>query len=228
MSLGVLVLFIAVTWAPARAGGSPSRPFSLWLATGSGFFLCNLLVADLFSEGNARLQYFSQGRLLQYVVYSLLWAVFGATIWKAASLPRAMRWVGLLLLSAGWLRVLLFPSLYVESLPLMPPGWNLGLLAYGGILGVLAFLLHRTTEEEGMMVPRFLTLLLVVMGFAGLTTELGLFFQPDRAGDLLAAHGSKMALATCAAWFAYGLGLIAWPRALDARFRLAGDRKSVV
>jgi len=222
MSLVVLVLFIAVTWAPREGGRFPFKAFFLWLATGSGFFLCNLLVADLFSEGNARLQYFSQGRLLQYVVYSLLWAVFGATIWKAASLPRAMRWVGLLLLSAGWLRVLLFPSLYGESLPLMPPGWNLGLLAYGGILGVLAFLLHRTTEEEGMMVPRFLTLLLVVMGFAGLTTELGLFFQPDRAGDLLAAHGSKMALATCAAWFAYGLGLIAWPRALDARFRLAG------
>jgi len=221
-SMAVLFLFIGVTLAPREGGRFPFKAFFLWLAIGSGFFLLNLLVADLFGGEEGRLRFFPDDRPLQYVVTSLLWGVFGAGLWKALSLPRALRWVGLLLLLVGWGRVLLFPALFGDSLSGMRPVWNLGLFGTVGILGVLAFLLEKPNEGDAMGVRRFLTLLLVVLGFAGLTTELGLFFQPDRAGDLLAAHSSNMALATCAAWFAYGLGLIAWPRALDARFRLAG------
>jgi uncharacterized membrane protein len=234
VALAVVALVLAARLAPPLRRGSggqaPPFPFSsyfLWLAVGSGFFLANLMVADWFGgqaqEGLPQFQFFSNTNLPQFVLYSLLWSLFGAVLWRAGALPRSLRFVGLLLLSAGWLRVVLWPYLFQPAVLLMRPFLNLGLLATLSLLAILAFLILKPGgHKDADGIKPFFIGLFVVLGLITLSQEGALYFQPGRPYSLLFNQDFSLALAMAFGWTVYGAGLFLWPRPMDKPFRIAG------
>jgi uncharacterized membrane protein len=230
VALAVVALSLAARLAPEAKSKNAPIPFPayfLWLAIGSGFFLLNLMIADWFggqgTGGGLSFQFLSQDNLTQFISYSLLWALFGAVMWRVGALPKSLRFVGLILLSAAWLRVVIMPYLFPAGMIHLRPFLNLASLAYLGLLAVLSFLVMKQKEEKdwGDMKPFFIGLL-AVLGLLALHLEGGFFLQPEDPISLVFRHNFSMALASAFGWVAYGLAVYLWPKVLDKPFRLAG------
>ena len=134
-----------------------------------------------------------------------------------------MRQVGLILLCLATTGMILFPFIYPDAVPAMRPLFNLGLLAYLPLMAILLILLLKEPYGETVVsVKNLLLLMLLVVSFLFLKLEKGTFLQPGQTFTLFKSHTMSMAAASAAGWFAYGLGLLMWPRRLDRYFRLAG------
>jgi len=236
VALAVLALGLAARLAPETKSKTAFLPFSsyfLWLAIGSGFFLTNLIVADWFGdEGTSNglgFQYFSNQNLVQFISYSVLWAIFGSVLWRIGALPKSLRFIGLLLLSAGWLRVIIFPYMFQPALALMRPFFNVGMLATLSILAILIFLIvqHEKEKEWGSMKPFFIGLL-AVLGLLGLSHQGAIFFQPGHPYSFVFHHNFSMALASAFGWTAYGIAIFLWGKNLEKPFRIAGILLTVI
>jgi hypothetical protein len=222
VALAVAALWGAVFLCPKEKRNFPFKAYFYWLAIGLGFFLLNLIVADVFGNGKGGFQFFSKGDLLQFFVYSLLWAVCGTVLWRAQGIPKGLQWVGVGLVFLGWFRLMMFPAWHPQTINAMPPFWNMGLVFYGAMIMILVFLIVHTKDESHKSVRFLFLALLVLLGFCAMMTEFGTVFQPKTAGDLFASHNSGMALATALGWFLYGLGVYLWPRVLAKPFRITG------
>ncbi len=228
VALAVAALGFAAKLAPENTTKNTPVPYPayfLWLAVGTGFYLLNLMVADWFGGPGTGIafQIFSEPTLIQFICYNLLWALFGAVLWRVSSLPQSLRFVGLLLLAAGWLRILIMPYLYHGVMVGLHPLLNLTMVAYLPLLVILFFLIIKQEEEKvwGDMKPFFIGML-AVLGLAALHLEGGTFLQPEDPISLIFRHNASMALASAVGWVVYGLAMYLWPRMLEKPFRIAG------
>lgn len=194
-----------------------------WLSIGTGFFLVNLIVADLFSKTPGSFQVLPKNDVAHMVSYALVWLAFGAALWSIRRIQTAMRLFGLFLICLGTGSIVLLPFLFPDFVPGMRPLLNLGLPAYSIalILLLVLFLRERSVDSGRRMRNLFLAFLLVT-GFMALKIEMHPFFQPGTDFRLIFGHTTSMAVAAAFGWLAYGLGLLLWPRGLDKPFRIAG------
>lgn len=220
------VLSAAVAWSnyPQRKLGEIDLPeYFRWLAVGTGFFLVNLTVADLFAETPAVFHVLPGSDPVQAVCYALIWLIYGAFLWSSRKISMPMRHTGLILVCAGTMSMILLPVLFPKFVPGMPPLWNLGLPVYLLALFILIVLIRRELREQvSHSLYNLLLALFLITGFIAVKVEMSTFIQPGSAFHLFTQHTPSMAVGAAAGWLAYGLGLLLWPRGLDKPFRTAG------
>jgi uncharacterized membrane protein len=219
-----LALAVKQAGFPERKLGKTDLPdYFLWLAIGTGFFLVNLIVADLFAESAGTFKVFPQDNPAHMISYSLVWLAFGAALWSVRRIHMAMRTAGLALLCLGATAIILLPFYFPDFVPGMRPLWNLGLPAYLiALVVLLALFLREKTVAAGRGVKNLLLTILLVIGFMALKVEMNTVFQPGADFRLFFGHNASMAVASAFGWLAYGLGLLLWPKGLDRGFRIAG------
>jgi len=223
-----LAFAVRLSSFPDRRLGKMDLPvYFLWLAVGTGFYLANLLVTDIF--GGPRTAYetlpkfYFGADLLRSICSSLLWTGFGAVLWRIRRLPSKMRWAGMavLCLGAGWL--LSFPFLHARAIADMMPLLNVGLLAYLPLMGILLYLFFKEPAEESWLNLKNLFLaLFLIAGLMCLALGKSTILQTGHSFSMIINHTLLMAVGSAAAWIVYGLGLLIWPRRLDKPFRIAG------
>jgi hypothetical protein len=193
-----------------------------WLAVGSGFFLLNLAIADIFAE--TELFRLAPGPdAVQAICYALVWLTYGGLIWSRLKITSVMRHAGLILLCIGTGFLLVLPVLFPAFVPAMSPFLNLGLPAYLYALVVLALLVRRELKQQtSRELYNLLVLLLLLTGFVAVKVQMSSIVQPGQPFRLFLNQSSSMAVGSAAGWLAYGLGLLYWPRGLDRPFRIAG------
>ncbi|RPI77299.1 MAG: DUF2339 domain-containing protein, partial [Desulfobacteraceae bacterium] len=207
----------------AKLSGVDLPEFFRWLAVGSGFFLVNLMVADLFAESVGTFKVFPQDNAAQMISYGLVWLAGGAVLWSVRRFSGAMRGTGIALICLGAAVIIGLPFLFPDFVPGLQPIWNLGLPAYLIALLILLFLFLREKPGDLGKGARnlFLTIGLIT-GFMALKLEMNTVFQPGLNLRLFFGHTASMAVAAAFGWLAYGLGLLLWPKGLDKPFRVAG------
>jgi len=194
-----------------------------WLAVGSGFFLLNLAIADIFAETGQLFRIAPGPDAVQAICYSLVWLTYGALIWSRRNLSVVMRNAALILLCAGTGYLLLLPSIFPRFVPAMSPFLNLGLPAYLYALVVLVLLIRLALKEQvSRDLYNLFVLLLLLTGFVALKVQMSSIVQPGEPFRFFFNQTSSMAVGSAAGWLAYGLGLLYWPRGLDRPFRIAG------
>lgn len=226
VAASVFFLFLAVKQScfPQRRLGQTDLPeYFKWLALGSGFFLVNLMVADIFGGASGLFQVLPRGNAGQGSAYALIWLAFGAVLWSNRALSGSMRRAGLILVCLGAASTILLPFLFPDFVPGLQPVFNLGLAVYGialAIIGVLFWLEPTSKTSKGM--KNFFLALLLVTGFMAVKVEMHSFFQPGASLRMFFGHTASMAVASAFGWMVYGLGLLLWPKGFDKPFRKAG------
>ena len=215
---------VALSAFPQRKlGGTDLPEYFRWLAVGTGFFLVNLAVADLFAEPPAVFRVIPGADAVQVIGYGLIWLTYGAFLWSSRKITLGMRTTGLLLVCAGAIVIILLPSLLPNFVPGLPPLWNLGVQAYLFVLLVLLVLILRESRERSSRsLYNLLITLFLITGFVAGKVIMSTFVQPGLPFHLFFRHTPSMAVGSAAGWLAYGLGLLFWPRGLDKPFRTAG------
>lgn len=225
-----LALFAAVKLAPYpddQLMGTSISKYFLWLAIGTGFFLVNLVVADVFAgslvKEAAVLKFMPVGNLLQMIIYATLWGLFGAVLWRKSDFPNGIRYFGLLLLGLAALWLFAFPISHGADVALMAPVLNLGLLAYGPLLLIFLFLFMKEPWGESSISLKNLFLVMVlVSGFLAIKVIKSTVLQPGLPLDIFMDKTAAMAVGSAFGWVIYGLAMLVWPKRLDRPFRLAG------
>jgi hypothetical protein len=203
--------------------GANLQEYFRWLAVGSGFFLLNLAIADIFAEADQLFRIAPGPDALQAICYSLVWLTYGALIWSRLKHSVVMRHAGLILLCMGTGFLLILPVLFPAFVPAMSPFLNLGLPAYLYGLVVLALLVRLELKQQtSRELYNLLLLLLLLTGFVAVKVQMSSVVQPGQPFRFFFNQSSSMAVGSAAGWLAYGLGLLYWPRGLDRPFRIAG------
>ncbi|MBN1903532.1 MAG: DUF2339 domain-containing protein [Deltaproteobacteria bacterium] len=202
--------------------------YFLWLAAGTGFFLLNLLVADIFAgremmQDGITLKFLPRGSMLQSIIYNIIWAGFGTALWRVLTVPKAMRYtgLGLIVLSTIWL--IIAPFTGPLDLFKMGPFFNLGLIAYLPVIGLLIFLFFKEPATGKILSTKNLFLAMsLVAGMVFIKLELSTMLQPGY--PLMLFRSSNLIMAVCHAfiWIAYGFCMLLWPKYLARPFRVAG------
>ncbi|MDP2158383.1 MAG: DUF2339 domain-containing protein, partial [Nitrospirota bacterium] len=223
-AVAALAAAVKLSSFPERRLGKTDLPqYFLWMAIGSGFFLVNLVVADLFAKPPALFNVFPGLDAEQAICYGLVWLVFGASLWMVRYLSMPMRTMGLALVCLGAGSIILLPFLLPDFVPGMQPLWNVGLPAYVIVLAVLLFLFIKEPREENTkQIKNLFLAILLVTGFMATKVEMNTLLQSGMPFRLFIGHTASMAVGSAAGWLAYGLGLVLWPRGLDRPFRIAG------
>ncbi|MCP4021458.1 MAG: DUF2339 domain-containing protein, partial [Desulfobacteraceae bacterium] len=224
--LSLVGLAGAVKWStfPERKlGRLDLKNYFIWLLIGTGFYFLNLIISDVFSGTGQRFQIFPGHDFVHSFSYGLVWAAFGALIWKVRGMNQVMRFTGftILCLGAGW--IILLPIINSGAVAKMPPLFNISLAAFIPLIGllVLVFLKEPRDNFEGRTKNVLLVLLLTTV-FMFIETQLGTLFQTGMNYIPLIAQTWTNALAASFFWIIYGLLLLLWQKQLDKPFRLAG------
>jgi hypothetical protein len=228
--LTVAACFPTLAWAATLAGYPRRALRSLdlptwfqWYTTATGFFLLNLIIADVFALPGRAFQVWPGRNFLQFVCYGLTWTAVGGLTWRLLGLPRAIRRAGLILAGLGSIGLILLPLLLPGAAAGMRPVFNLGLLAYLPLLALLYYLFYKEPwDDRGSLIKNLLLALFMLAGFVAIKLESGTVFQTGYAFALFSSRTLTGAAASAAGWLAYGLALLVWPRRLDRPFRLAG------
>lgn len=223
-------LFAAVRLAPYpddKLGEYSISKYFLWLAVGTGFYLVNLAVADVFAgsqvQVGATLKFLPAGDLLQTIVYVTLWGLFGAVLWRQQDIPGGVRIFGMILLILATLWLIWFPFSYGTYVADMSPLFNLGLLAYVPLMVILLYLfLQEPWQESSISIKNLFLAMLLIAGFFAIKVIKSTIFQTGQPLDIFQAKTAGMAIGSAAGWIIYGLLMLVWPKRLDRPFRLAG------
>ena len=206
-----------------RPGTFSLSDYYRWLSLFSGFFLVNLMVADVFAPQGALFRILPDGSFLQSSVYALSWALFGAMLWKSRPLPGPMRKTGFALVTAGAVLMAGLPLIFPRSLVTMPLFFNAALVTYAAMLVLLFFVFYTEPyDDKGNLVKNVFLALFLATLFMMIKTLKSTLLQNGDPFTLISEHTARHALASAAALFLYGTGLLIWPRRLDRPFRLAG------
>lgn len=223
-------LFFAVRLAPypeEKLWSINLGQYFQWLAVGTGFYLVNLVVADVFAgslvQTGPTIKFAPAGNLLHSIAYVSLWAIFGAVLWRCQDLPTDIRWAGMILLVCSFLWLLMFPFFHGHAVAKMAPLVNLGLLAYLPVFLVLVFLfLKEPWGETSVSIKNLFLAMLLVTGILALKIIKSTIFQAGQPFDIFMDKTANMAVASAVGWMIYGVLLLVWPRRLDRPFRVAG------
>jgi len=228
IAICVVALTISVKWA-----GFPQDEltdnFSLtdyfkWLSIGTGFYLVNLIVADIFGGTGGGFKFNFGNDINQYISYCLLWSIFGAFLWRIGNFPRSIKMAAfvLLLISSGM--SLLGPIYFSLEMGKMPPLINQGLILFLPIIIIMFYLARKQSSDDfgEIIIGNVFICLGLLIGLVALHLELATVFQNRTPIDLFARPLPYMELALITSWFIYGFGLVLWPRTLNNNFRLAG------
>lgn len=223
-AVAALAFGVRLSGFPARElKGNDLPVYFRWLSVGSGFFLLNLAIADIFAEADQLFRLVPGPDAVQAICYGLVWLTFGALLWSRRALPEVMRFAGLFLVCAGTGFLLLLPSVFPRFVPGMSPLLNVALPSYLYALIVLALLVRLELKERTSRDRYWLLLAIVLLtGFVALKVQMSAILQPGEPFRFLFNQSSAMAVGSAAGWLAYGLGLLYWPRGLDKPFRTAG------
>jgi uncharacterized membrane protein len=228
IALCVVALSISVKWS-----GFPQEEltenFSLpvyfkWLAIGTGFYLINLIVADIFGGVGGGFKFSFDDNINQYISYCLLWSIFGACLWRIGNLPKGIKIAGLALLLVGSGMSVWAPILFRMEIGNMPPLINQGLIIFVPIIIMMFYLAKKQSGNDfgEKIVGNIFIFLGLAVGLVALNIELATVFQNRIPFDFFAKPLPYMALALIVSWFVYGFSLVLWPKPLDNNFRLAG------
>ncbi|MBU1109693.1 MAG: DUF2339 domain-containing protein [Candidatus Riflebacteria bacterium] len=225
-----VALFAAVKLAPYpddKIGEYSISKYFLWLAIGTGFYLVNLVVADVFAgsqvEAGSTLKFLPSGNLLQTIVYVTLWGLFGAVLWRQQTMPTGIRYFGMILLILATLWLIWFPFGYGTYVAAMSPLINLGMLAYVPMMLILLYLFMKEPwQESSISIKNLFLAMLLVAGFLAIKVIKSTVLQPGQPFDIFQAKTAGMAIGSAAGWIIYGLLMLVWPKRLDRPFRLAG------
>ncbi|NDY72797.1 hypothetical protein DO021_00880 [Desulfobacter hydrogenophilus] len=197
--------------------------FFRWLSIGSGFYLMNLIIADIFAGPDQKFRVMPGADFIQAAVYCLSWAGAGAMLWRMARFPIAMRLSGLGLLAAGACWLLSLPFLLGSSVAQMAPFSNLGLLAFILLSVILYFSCSvnagATFDDvaKKVILAGFITALFMAFQLAS-----GTIFQAGQAFTLFFAFTLNQEIVSTLGFAGFGLGLLLWKKGLDTPFRMAG------
>lgn len=228
VALCVLALSFCVKFAdyPRREliGDFVLPEYFQWLAAGSGFFLLNLMVADIFGGKGGGFQLNVLGNIHQYISHTLLWTVFGALLLRIRRVPAPLKIAGLILTIAGVIAAAAAPFHFSPSIGLMTPLFNPALMLFAVMMAALVYLGLSQKENDwgGQTLKNAYIAMGVIVGLLALTTEASTVFNAQTPFHLISGHSSAMTLALIFSWFVFGLGLCVWPRPLHPHFRLAG------
>ncbi len=226
----IVAMSLAVNWAsfPNRMLGKIDLPvYFLWFAVGTGFYLVNLLVADIFAGSQigsgVTLKFAPRGDLLQSICNSLLWAGFGAVLWRIGAIPKKMRIAGIIILCLGTGWLLTFPILHPRAIAQMRPFFNFGLIAYLPLMAILFYLfLKEPLGDKPESIKNLFLALFLIAGFLCIKVEKSTILQQGQTFALLQSHTISMGVGSAVGWLLYGLGMWLWPWRLDKPFRHAG------
>jgi hypothetical protein len=233
--LSVAACVAALSWAVRLAKYPESRlnkieidKYFLWLAAGTGFYLLNLIVADIFSQSETlyngkSLQFRPMGNMLHSILYLIIWAGSGTTLWRISYVPKAMRFTGLILicLSTVWLAI--SPLTGWIDVPKMNPLFNLGLLAYLPLIGFLLLLfLKEPASGNSFSIKNLFLAMLLLTGLIFMKLEGSTIFHPGHPLRLFNTGNPVMAVGHAFIWIGYGLCMMLWKKVFDRPFRVAG------
>lgn len=197
--------------------------FFRWLSLGSGFYLMNLIIADIFAGPGRKFRVMPGANFIQAAVYALSWAGAGAMLWRLARFPIAMRLAGLGLLAAGACWVVSLPFLLGSSVAQMAPFFNFGLLAFI-LLSVILYFSYSVNAgipfdgfAKKLTLAGFITALFMAFHLAS-----GTIFQAGHAFTLFFAFTPNQEIVSILGFAGFGLGLLLWKKELDIPFRMAG------
>ena len=226
VAAAILALGFAVSQAgfPERRLRSIDLPvYFLWMTVGTGFFLINLIISDLFAAPGSRFSIWPGRNFLQSGCYAFSWAALGGVLWRAAGLPDSIRRAALVLISAGALWIIGLPFVLPETIGRMPPFFNTALFAYLPLMALLFYLfLREEWNDQRSLIKNLFLLLFLTAGFLFIKIESSTIFQSGYPFSLRFSQTPLKAAVSAAGWFFYGLGLLVWPKRLDRPFRMAG------
>jgi len=203
----VTALGIAVKWSgfpKKELTANLSLPeYFLWFSIGTGFFLLNLIVADIFGRTGGGFRFSFDNNIVRFVSYSLLWTIFGAVVLRVNALPQGLKIVGAILVALGCAGALWMPIHFGNEIAGMPPFVNLGLINYIPIIAAMAYLAMKQKNKDfgGERMKELFILLGLAIGLMAVTVELSTVFQNGIPFDLFAKPLSGMALALIGSWF---------------------------
>lgn len=228
IAICVLALSVSVKWSDFPQE-ELTENFSLpvyfqWLAIGTGFYLVNLIVADIFGGVGGGFEFSFDDNINQYISYCLLWSIFGACLWRLGNLPMGIRIAGLALLLVGSGMSVWAPIHFSMEIGNMPPLINQGLIIFIPIIIIMFYLAKKQSSDDfgEIIVGNIFIFLGLAVGLVALNVELATVFQNRSPIDFFTKPLSHMALALIVSWFIYGFSLVLWPKPLDNNFRLAG------
>jgi hypothetical protein len=195
-----------------------------WLAIGTGFYLVNLIVADIFGGVGGGFKFTFDDNINQYISYCLLWSFFGAFLWRIGNFPKGIKIAGLALLLVGSCMSLSAPLHFSIEIGNMPPLINQGLIIFGPIITIMFYLATKQRDEDfgEKIVGNIFIFLGLAVGLVALNIELATIFQNRIPINFFTKPLLYMALAMIVSWFIYGFILVLWPKPLDNNFRVAG------
>ncbi len=228
--LSVAACFPALAFAagkaayPERGLGKLDLPaYFQWLSVAVGFFLVNLVIADVFALPGRLFKIWPGHDFLQAVCYGLAWTAAGGLTYRLLRLPRAIRTAGLILVGLGSAGIIALPLIDARAVADMRPFINPGLLAFLPLLAMLFYLFSKEPwDEHGSLVKNLLLALFLAAGFMALKMQSSIQLQTGYPFSLFTSRTLPRATASAAGWVVYGLALHIWPRRLDRPFRLAG------
>lgn len=227
VAASIIALALAVKLSPYPDRTIGKKPdlseYFLWLAVGTGFYLVNLMISDLFAIPDKKFVVFPGKNYLHWMCYALTWTVFGAVLWQRNILPLIMRIVGLCISFAGALLVITLPALLPKSIGHMRPFINPAFISYLMLMAIMYYLFIKEPLKESVFglkntfLAIFLTSGLMILKLSSAT-----ILQPALPFEMFHSSTAPKALASAAGWLIYGLGLLLWPKRLDRPFRFAG------
>ncbi len=199
-------------------------PYFQWLAIGTGFYLVNLIVADIFGGTGGGFKFSFDNNIHQYISYALLWSIFGSVLWRVGKLPKGLKVVGFLLMLAGAGMSLWAPIRFSAEIGNMRPFINPALILFIPLIAIMIYLATKQTDTDfgEKRAKNIFIVLGLIIGLAALNVELATVFHNRIPFDYFSRPLPYMSLALIISWFVYGFALVLWPRPLDNNFRLAG------
>lgn len=198
--------------------------YFLWLAVGSGFFLANMIVSDIFGGvgGGFKLDFYNN--IHQYISHTLLLTFFGALLLRIRPMPPGLKIAGYTIMFTGVMMCLLSPFHFSSQIGGMMPLINPALIIFVPVIAAMIYLAAIQKDEDwgGRNLKNMLMSLGIAVGILALTVEISTIFNNQVPFNLISGHSSAMTLAVILTWFLFGLGLFGWPRSLHDSFRLVG------
>lgn len=226
VALSIIGLSAAVKWSSfpdRKLGKFDLHNYFLWLVIGIGFYFLNMINSDIFGGTGQGFKILPGRDFIHSFCYALTWAGFGALLWKIRGLNMIMRFVGFaaLCIGSGWL--ILLPIINPHSVAEMRPLFNISLVAYLPLMGLLFFIFRQESWDSfGGVTKNIFLALFLAAAFMLIKIELSTILQTGYNFDILLPKTGTKAVASAFIWMIYGLGLLLWPKRLDRPFRLAG------